>query len=64
MGEGQEGQGGRTTRKKYVLDEESTSTRARVDDAVLERDGEAVELTVDQHERLSAVDGIKLRDAS
>jgi hypothetical protein len=49
---------------KYTLDESSTSDSVAVDDKLLEKYGEPVDLTEDQYERASAIEGVKLEEAS
>lgn len=64
-GAGQGGSsGGSSARKKYVLTEKSTVTKATVDKKTLRREGDPVELTEDEFTRLSDLDGVKLAEAT
>lgn len=49
--------------KSYTLDESSTSDSVMVDDVTLEKYGDPVELTDDQYERVSALNGVTLTEA-
>jgi hypothetical protein len=50
--------------KDYVLDKSSASTEVMVDNKTLTRSGKPVALTQDQYDRASALEGVKLVEAS
>jgi hypothetical protein len=50
--------------KSYVLNESSTVSEVQVDDKVVSAHGDPVQLTDDQYERASAIDGVELAESS